>query len=161
MTEQWLDIRGWEGFYQVSNHGRVRRMPSAVPLQGKINKYGYRLFTLSRPGVPRKEKFAHLLVLEHFVGERPARHYGCHNDGVPLNCHVDNLRWDTMKANQADRIRHGTDQFGERNACAKLTEAAVVEIRACSGRAKELAEKFGVTPSLISHIRARRAWRHI
>ena len=32
----------------------------------------------------------------------------CHYDGDRTNAALDNLRWDTVKANHADKKRHGT-----------------------------------------------------
>jgi hypothetical protein len=43
----------------------------------------------------------------------------------------------------------------------KLTEAEVLEIRASDLRQRELAELYGVSVSLISLIRLRRAWCHV
>ena len=54
---------------------------------------------------------------------------GCHNNGDPCDNRLDNLRWDTPKNNQDDRIKHGTDPKGERNPSAKLTWEQVREIR--------------------------------
>ncbi len=48
------------------------------------------------------------MVLEAFIGPRPSPITDCcHWDGNPANNVVDNLRWDTKKANQADMRRHG------------------------------------------------------
>ena len=52
----------------------------------------------------------------------------CHNDGDAANNHLDNLRWDTYRANEHDKIRHGTWLVGEQ-INAKLTEEEVLEIR--------------------------------
>ena len=42
--ESWRAIPGFEGFYEVSNFGRVRSLPrirtSGLPLRGKILKQG-------------------------------------------------------------------------------------------------------------------------
>ena len=48
----------------------------------------------------------HCLVLEAFVGPRPAGMEGCHYpDSDRTNNHVDNLRWDTHAENVRDRFR--------------------------------------------------------
>lgn len=82
-------------------------------------------------------------------------HKGCINPG--------HLSWKTARENQADRIAHGTHQYGERNAQAKLTEADVREIRRVSGTMpqKDLARKYGVQPLTIYKIAARKAWAHV
>lgn len=119
-SERWLPVVGWEGFYEVSNHGRVRSVDRVIRLRngksqtfrGKIRRpcrtsqSGHWGLSLLRPG----ERFSvriHVLVLEAFRGPRPAGLIACHNDGnVDNNC-LSNLRWDTHQANTFDAIRHG------------------------------------------------------
>lgn len=33
MEEEWRDIKGYEGFYQVSNFGRIRRLPFLLQMK--------------------------------------------------------------------------------------------------------------------------------
>ena len=102
----------------------------------------------------------HALVLEAFVGPRPAGYYGCHNNNIPGDNRRWNLRWDTPKANSADQIKHGTKRLADRHHNAKLTSEAVREIRATSkrGSGSSLARKFGVTEGTISLVRSRKIW---
>jgi hypothetical protein len=46
-----------------------------------------------------------------FVGPAPEGMEGCHYNGDPTDNRLENLRWDTRKANVADAIRHGTFSF--------------------------------------------------
>lgn len=39
VMEEWKDIDGYEGLYQISNLGRIRRLPTEV-----INSFGVRRF---------------------------------------------------------------------------------------------------------------------
>ena len=61
--EEWRNVPGWEGFYQVSNLGNVRSVTRSVTrkdvqlrtYQGKLlrpgtNRIGYPVVVLSRPG---------------------------------------------------------------------------------------------------------------
>lgn len=99
--------------YDVSDQGRVRR---AIPAKGaqvgrvkaaSLSTTGY--LTVNLDAKPRK---VHVLVLETFVGPRPPKHDGCHNDGDRQNNALENLRWATRKENMADAITHGTAQRG-------------------------------------------------
>lgn len=79
-------------------------------IKPSLDKNGYPRITINR-----RAYFFHLLILEAFRGPCPAGLEGCHNDGVPSNCRLGNLRYDTCKANLADRVRHGTMPVGARN----------------------------------------------
>jgi hypothetical protein len=71
------------------------------------------------------------------------------------------LSWKTIIDNRADMVRHGTRLYGEKQARAKLTQADVDEIRRLRGIVvqRELAQIYGVTQALISHIQIGRVWR--
>ena len=72
MIEQWKDVRGFEGVYQISTHGRVKRMSAGSNTYvGRIlhpapNSDGYPTVTLYNKGSKRIVK-VHNLVLETFV----------------------------------------------------------------------------------------------
>lgn len=114
-----------------------------------------RLYRRTGDGWAHTATGIHCIVLEAFVGPRPPGAEGAHEDGDPSNNRLDNLSWKTRKANQADRIRHGTDAVGERNGNAKLTAKQVASIRAeyASGATmRGLGRKYGVTRVMIRYI---------
>lgn len=78
---------------------------------------------------------------------------------------VAHLSWKTGAENQADRLRDGTDARGEKHVLSKLTDTAVLDIRAryATGRITQLglAEEYGVSFSLISQIVRRKKWAHL
>lgn len=107
------------------------------------------------------------LVLATFVGGCPAGLEACHNNGVRTDNRLSNLRYDTAKANHADRRRHGTDCRGERHWHAILTNTQVQAIRSEYMRysrfhsAAALARKYGVARSTISLVLGGFSWKHI
>lgn len=129
------------------------------------NRPGYLCVFLRRLGVRKETRLrVHRLVLEAFIGPRPEGMVGCHNDGNPLNNAVENLRWDTPKANSADRATHGTLLLGRELHSAKLSEDDVREIRrlrAAGEQYKPIAERFGVTKQAIFHVCKRQSWAHV
>lgn len=145
--------------YAVSTLGRVRsRRGFLKPVLKK--QTGYLVVTLRRRG-KRFQPLIHSLVLEAFVGPRPEGHQACHNNGKRNDPRLENLRWDTVKGNHADRDRHGTTIRGEKSPFAKLTTEQVHEIRRAEQNQPALAKKFGVSQVLISRIQLRKMWRHI
>lgn len=171
--EEWRDIVGYIGYYQVSNLGRVRSRDRVVPhshtgaqarkgvLLGLApNRHGRLQIRLHRDGGGQVCR-VHRLVAAAFHGPCPAGMECCHNDGDKLNNHASNLRWDTPEANRADRTAHGVNQ-GERGGAAKLTRGQVVEIRqALTTSSRCLARQYGVARSTIRDIRARKTWSHL
>lgn len=106
--------------------------------------------------------YVHRLALERRVGppsdpRMEAAHGPCHN---PPCMNYRHLRWATKAQNMADRLRDGTDQNGERNVQAKLTQEQVALIRAArpTTRVGVLARQFQVSPSTICDIVAGRSW---
>ena len=159
--ETWLDVKGYEGFYEVSDHGRVRSAKTGKIKMFTTNKLDNRPFL----GLWKHNKLKifrpHTLVLTTFVGPRPQGMECCHNDGDPFNNRLENLRWDTTRNNQLDRIKHGTSNRGERCVAAKLTEAQVRAIRADTRLQREIAAEYGVRENTISRIKSRQRWGHL
>lgn len=129
MNTEWRPISGYEGYYEVSNKGVIRSLDrdiehavsGTIRRRGRIirlkpHKDGYQVVTLHKEG-RRKNRMVHQLVLEAFVGPCPSGQQTCHNNGDPSDNRVENLRWDTQKENMADKRRHGTDYWFERDHC--------------------------------------------
>lgn len=112
--ERWRPVLGFEGLYEISDHGSLRSLPRRN-CRGQIRKWnrtrsGHATIDLWKDG-KTQQRTAHRLVLEAFVGPRPEGLEGCHNDGDPQNNHLSNLRWDTPSSNRTDAVRHGR-RFG-------------------------------------------------
>lgn len=125
---------------------------------------GYSVTWLTVNGDP--ERFlTHRLILEAFVGPCPDGMEACHNNGIKADNRIDNLRWDTHEGNSRDKIRHGTQQRGEKHPIAKLTDQDVINIREeyRSGRkgVNQIARDFGVSSGTVSMIVQRKSWAHI
>jgi hypothetical protein len=167
---EWRPIEGFPG-YEVSSHGEVFSLPRYAGLAMRpgrllkqdLSRGGYPSVRLSRGG--RKHTFhVHHLVTDAFLGPLPAGLERLHKDGVRTNCRLDNLEFGTHIENMQDRLRHGRQFFarGARNGQAKLTEAAVSEIRAryAAGGVlqRELAAEYGVNQARISEAISGKTW---
>lgn len=177
MQEIWKSVPGYEGFYEVSNFGQVRsidritlrkdgtpyqKMPGKIFKPGidKINRKHVDFYVMGK----RHCFYVHYLVLLTFVGPRPEGMDCCHNDGNPLNNHVENLRYDTRSGNFKDKLLHGTHNRGENSPVHKLTEQQVLEIRSRSANGESIGDIAKTMPIGYSHTRdiiARKYWFHI
>lgn len=172
MEEVWAPIKGFEGVYEVSTLGRIQSLDrpqrvrgNGISLQkGQILKQwkqgNYMYCDLRLPGIKHKAR-VHVVVLETFVGARQPGMVACHNNGDSTDNRLCNLRWGTYKENAADKIVHGTHQYGARCPKSKLTEAQVIAILQSQKSHRELAKDFGVCKSTITHIKTGRNWPHL
>lgn len=103
MKEIWKDIKGYEGYYQVSNLGRVKSLDRinsrGFQMIGKplnINKLvsGYCTVSLCKNGKPII-CLVHRLVAETFIPNPENLPCVNHKDENPSNNCVDNLEWCT------------------------------------------------------------------
>ena len=173
--ERWKDIPRYEGYYQVSDRGRVKALAKIVqksiakPGRGSspVQFWAERIMKLSltrryvrvmlRRGGQHEDCHVHRLVLLAFVGEPPSGHQACHNDGNPNNNYLSNLRWDSCRNNQLDRKRHGTALDGEKHPNAKLTDVQGLAIRADQRGPSTIARDYNVTTQCISQILRRKS----
>jgi hypothetical protein len=165
--EQWRPVVGWEGWYEVSDHGRVRRVargtgtePGRILIPQKV-KDGYLRVRLSRSDQQRWFG-VHRLVAEAFIGPPPAGQECNHKSGDKADNWVGNLEWLTKQGNMQHAFRTGITQplRGERHPMTKLTAEQVAEIRRLAGieSGGATAARFGVTRSYVSKLR-RGEWR--
>ena len=92
MQEIWKDIQGYEGYYQVSNLGRVKSLRSNTILKINDIKGGYSQVGLSINGNP-KTKRIHRLVATAFLDNEFNLTQINHKDKNRHNNRADNLEW--------------------------------------------------------------------
>jgi hypothetical protein len=183
VTERWKPVVGFEGYYEVSDRGRIRSLPRTCPSRpGRrrpvpgciLRQVPYRT---RRDGKARHivmlynadlqlKRLARIphIVLEAFVGPRPPNQQARHLDCDPSNNRLSNLSWGTAEENHADTLRLDHIPRGDQHVQAKLATAQVLEIRALRAegiKAPVLAARFGVTKGLIYAIEQRRSWKHV
>jgi hypothetical protein len=171
--ETWKDVPGYEGFYQVSDEGRVRSMVRMTPeaiargvrkekqiLAFGHNKQGRRQVVLSKLGMLKRVQ-VHTLVLLAFVGPCPAGLECLHGDNDYTNNRPGNLKWGTHTENMRDKQRHGTQSRGEAHAASKLTEDDVRAIRADKRTGRAIAADFGINQVTVVFIKNRKTWKHV
>lgn len=126
--EMWRAVPGYEKTYEVSDRGRVRSLPRIMQtargpwsypgrvMRQNTDPSGRKRVGLRFLGHERNYK-VHTLVLLAFVGPRPEGMEGCHNNGDPSDNRLTNLRWDTHRGNEADKLRHGTHHQRNKTHC--------------------------------------------
>lgn len=102
---EWKQIKDYEGLYEVSNDGRVRRLrfingshnfEKIKECKQTLNTWGYMTVNLSKNGKSNTKR-VHRLVANAFLGESELQID--HIDGNKQNNRLDNLEYVTAKEN--------------------------------------------------------------
>lgn len=113
----WKDIEGYEGLYQVNEHGEVqslmqwnrheyvKRQTPLIMAQSNTAT-GYKKVELTKNGVTKSYK-VHRLVASAFIPTIEGKEVINHIDGDPLNNNVSNLEWCTQQENVLHAYKTG------------------------------------------------------
>jgi len=130
--EQWRDVVGYEGLYEVSNIGNVRSLDREVRnptgggmrlrkgrlLRHSYHKHGYPRVSLYDEGIKTTVDI-HRLVAEAFIDNPDNHPFVLHNDDNPKNNSVDNLRWGNCSDNGHDAVRNGRHHCANKTHCSR------------------------------------------
>lgn len=173
MQEQWKDIEGFEGKYQVSNFGNVKtlerqyisgktyKVKKTQPeklLSQKRQQTGYCVVLLY--GERRHYCLVHRLVAQAFLDNPENKPCVNHIDGNKQNNNVDNLEWVTKSENTQHAIKLGlrkdSNMRGKKGILNKLSKKVyqydlqgnLIKEWAC---VSDVARHYAVTPSCVAN----------
>lgn len=142
--------------YKITENGEVIAKRNGKALKPQPNSKGY-----LRVSIGMKRYFVHRLVAEKFVHNPDGKPQVNHINGDKTDNRASNLEWVTNADNRAHAVETGLQIHGESCPWAKLTEKEVLYIKSSSDSRKELAARFGVSPTTISSIRNGRTWKQV
>jgi hypothetical protein len=170
MKEEWKAIHGYEGWYEVSSNGRIRRIRCVghgtrknYVLRAGDNGKGYLSLMLCKHGEPHR-RYVHILVARAFHGPCPPRHEVNHKNGKKHDNHASNLEYMTRAQQNLHACRVLGVRRGSKHYRARLSEDAVRTIRKLAKAGslqRELAAMFDVGQSTISQVVTGRNWTHV
>ena len=176
-SEIWLDIKGYEGSYQVSSLGRVKSLARVIEYRKGIygnkkeiilktfkDRKGYLKYKLCKNG-KEKSVISHRLVALAFLHNLNQKPEVNHINGIKDDNRLENLEWCTSSENTIHALNEKLKipQKGSEHGMSKLTEEKVLEIRLI-GRTKttkELGKMYNVDRTLISKVLLNKIWNHV
>lgn len=149
--------------YKVGDNGTVwsRGRSSKRPwkqLKSGLLTGGYLGVAIHEDGIGPMTKTIHKLVLEAFVGPKPAEDLECrHLDSNKANNNLSNLCWGTTMENTIDKIANGTWSR-------KLKDADVIDIRLRykNGESQQsIMDRYDISKSTAYDITKGNTWKHL
>ena len=168
--EEWKDIKGFEGLYQISNFGKVKRMRYINKNTNKeqerikvlkLRKDGYYEVALYKDGKPKYIQ-VHRLVAGAFLQNPNNLPQVNHKDGNKQNNYVENLEWVTISEN----VLHSTRVL--RKNIREVSQYTLSGIYLATYSSIQIASEItGIRQSSISNVLAKRrhkaggySWRY-
>lgn len=176
--EMWVDAKGFEGLYQVSNLGRVKALEKTWHtgmhytirhkkehiMKTRKNRGGYE-YVILRCKNKNKTITIHRLVLMSFIENKHNHPYINHKNGIKTDNNIDNLEWCTAKENVQHAIklglRKGYVTQTKRHTRSKLTDAQAAEIRESTLSLTELSYRYHVNQASIYYIKKGRTYKQL
>lgn len=131
-AEIWKPIKGYEGLYEVSNHGRIRNFNTRKVLTPKKHNRGYYHVILFRNGA-QKSFLVHRLVALAFVPTADETLTVNHIDEDKLNNRAENLEWCSVaenvrlyQKNHAQELKGKLGRKEDKTPIRQLTKQGVV-----------------------------------
>jgi hypothetical protein len=122
---------------------------------GGIQTRGYGMICIDG-----KMELAHRVAWRLFRGELPIGLCVLHKCDVRSCVNPEHLFLGTVQDNQSDAVQKGRIRNGEAHYNAKLTQSQVLEIRASTESSPKIAQRFGISPRAVRHLRKRETWKH-
>lgn len=175
-TERWVDIKGYEGVFQISDFGRFKSLSrnkvcskgglypiSEKILTQKVTYRGYLTVGLRYLGA-RKWVSGHRMVAIHFLDNPESKKTVNHKDFNKTNNFYQNLEWTTHKENLHHAKINGRGLSGENNGRSKLNEIKIKDIRNKYKKGvsiKNLCSEYNLSKSAIHKAATNRSWTHL
>lgn len=173
MEEEWRDIEGYEGIYQVSNLGRVKALERILIIPEKImtntlTEVGYLQVRLTK-NKSAKSELVHRLVAKAFIPNPDNKPEVNHKLGIKTDNRVTELEWNTKSENQLHAYKvlgkksNFKPQRGNNNGLSKLTWTQIEEIKTLLSiglSQRKIALKYNVSQVTISNINQNKIWNN-
>lgn len=164
-NEKWVDILGYEEFYQLSNFGRIKALyrewysglnncifkKKDECIISERDAKGYRAVILTKNGIP-KSFTVHRLLAIHFIKNPENKPQVNHINGIKTDNRIENLEWCTESENQQHAIKMGLKVHEKRQFHSQARKVKCDTFDLVFGCIRDAGDALGIDYTTIWHI---------
>lgn len=152
--------------YEINRFGVIRNRKTGKVKSQYPSNGGYYFVTLHKENQGGKPRRVHRLLAEAFIPNPQQKPCINHINGNRGDYSLENLEWCTHDENMKHAFRTGlVNNTGERNGQAKISTEIAKKIKLLLASRKltqqKIAERFGISRSLVLGIKLGRLWSHV
>ena len=176
--EEWKDVNGYEGMYQISNKGNVRSLDrisyhkrgvsryKGKPKKKRMSTFGYWMVSFSKEN-KSKNFYVHKLMGIAFIPNPKNKKFINHKNGIKTDNQLENLEWVTHSENMNHELDTGLRVMpkGVKVYNSKLNPEIIISARKEYSRGgityQEIADKNGVCKRVMMNAMKGKHWQHV
>lgn len=159
MEESWKPVYGFEGFYEISDRPRIKRIKAGQGTKAECmkqgNRRGYKEVRLCKNGKSSLH-LVHRLVALSFIPNLENKPCVNHINGVKSDNRPENLEWVSYSENMEHSFNKGLHPKGNKHYNYKIPDEELGRVLDKSIPARIIAEEFGVSRGYVYDIRGRK-----
>jgi len=141
--------------YLVNVDGEIRRIGARRVMKGRINRSGYRQYTLTNNGESSTKEAHRLILLSFHPISNYKEMYINHKNGIKDDNRLENLEWATRSENTKHSYKYGlqkkvTNQYGKFRVLSELELKKIKHLHLANFIDREIAEQLGCSRALVS-----------
>jgi len=170
--EEWKDVEGFEGYYQVSSEGRLKSLERTIKVRGferfidekilvwTMDRRGYHRVLVSKKG-KQSNRAAHRLVATAFIPNPENKKTVNHKNGIKTDNRVENLEWNTNYENIGHAIANELIKKGVKKRKLSIDQVKEIKYGCHNMLHREIAAMYGINQDSIWSIRSGKTWKNI
>ena len=148
---------------RINRRGPIKTFMDSIPDTDECVVWPFNKTPVGYGKITRDKKslLVHRLVCEHRNGPPKPGQCAAHSCGNPSCVNPKHLDWKSHKENCADKVLHGTQQYGEKLYNASLTNEKAIQVYRDQRPLRVIADEENISYFVVANIKECRSYKAI